>query len=166
VELTEGLEAWVPHLEVHRFPRAGHWVQLDEADAESERLVEWLLRPGALTPQDLDRHRAALARPGALTAALNYYRAAGRRAVRDGVRRALSPPPGRGAPGGDAGQVGAPTLLLWGERDPALGVELTEGLEAWVPHLEVHRFPRAGHWVQLDEADAVSERLVEWLRRP
>ena len=32
-------------------------------------------RPEAFTDDDIERYRVALARPGALTAALNYYRA-------------------------------------------------------------------------------------------
>jgi pimeloyl-ACP methyl ester carboxylesterase len=123
-------------------------------------------RPGALTSADLARHRDALAQPGALTAALNYYRAFGRRLARRAARRTLARLFGgrRAARGEPRTTVQAPTLLLWGERDPALGPRLTEGLERWVPRLEVRRFPEAGHWVQLDEPDAVSEAIVEWVR--
>jgi len=123
-------------------------------------------RPGAMTDTDLARRRDALAQPGALTAALNYYRAFGRRLARRAVRRAIARLfGGAGAGRGErSATVQAPTLLLWGERDPALGVRLTEGLERWVPRLEVRRFPKAGHWVQLDEPDVVSEAIVEWVR--
>jgi pimeloyl-ACP methyl ester carboxylesterase len=31
--------------------------------------------PGAISPEDVERYKAGLARPGALTAAVNYYRA-------------------------------------------------------------------------------------------
>jgi pimeloyl-ACP methyl ester carboxylesterase len=116
-------------------------------------------RPDAITAADLERHRDALAQPGALTAALNYYRAFGRRMLRRALRNGTPAPTDRSA------TVQAPTLLLWGERDPALSPRLAQGLERWVPHLEVHRFHDAGHWVQLDETEAVNDLLIRWLRR-
>ena len=116
-------------------------------------------RPGALTGADLARHRAALAEPGALTAALNYYRAFGRRAAFGGLRRGLA---GRGD--AEPRRIDIPTLLLWGDRDPALSPRLTTGLAPWVPQLRVRHFPDAGHWPQLDAPNAVNEELVGWLR--
>jgi pimeloyl-ACP methyl ester carboxylesterase len=130
-----------------------------------ERMV---LRPGAFTGADRERHREAVAQPGALTAMLHYYRATGRRQARQLagllVRRALGR--GRGAVGVPAPEpaVRTPTLLLWGERDPALSPRLTERLEPWVPTLTVRRFPDAGHWVQLDEWEAVNEAMVGWMK--
>jgi pimeloyl-ACP methyl ester carboxylesterase len=99
--------------------------------------------------KELDRYVAALARPGALTAALNYYRAA----VREKRRGALPPP----------ALIEAPTLVLWGERDPYLGPRLTQGLEEWVRDLRLERFPRAGHWLQVQAAEQVNRALVDFL---
>ena len=115
-------------------------------------------RPGALTDADLELHRAALAQPGALTAALNYYRALGRRVARRGLRGGLAARDARGPR-----PIEAPTLLLWGDRDPALGPRLTTGLAPWVPELRVRHFPEAGHWPQLDAPDAVNAEIVAWL---
>ncbi len=56
------------------------------------------------------------------------------------------------------------TLLLWGERDPALLAANAEGLERWVPDLRVVRVPEAGHWVMLDAAAQVDAALVDFLR--
>jgi pimeloyl-ACP methyl ester carboxylesterase len=103
-------------------------------------------RPGAFTDADLERYREAFARPGALTASLNYYRAAAR------------------YPRPEARPVAAPTLLIWGEKDPHLTVRLTEGLEEWVPDLRVERLPEASHWVAADEPERVSRLLVGFLR--
>jgi pimeloyl-ACP methyl ester carboxylesterase len=128
----------------------------------SERAVSagdwWMLRysferdarPGAFTPADLDRYREAWSQPGAVTAMLNYYRASMRR-----------PPSG----GGGLPPVQAPTLVIWGERDRALGAELAEPARADVPGLErVVRLPDASHWVQHDEPERVSELLIEFFR--
>ena len=116
-------------------------------------------RPDALTAADLDRHRAALAQPRALTSALNYYRAFGRRVARQGLGRGLER-----REAGTVPQVAAPTLVLWGDQDPALSPRLTEGLDRWVPRLRVRHFPEAGHWVHLDAHEAVNREIVDWLR--
>ena len=123
-------------------------------------------RADAFTQRDVERYVKALARPGALTAAINYYRAAGRRTLRRGVRGAMESPRGAPARAPRRTTIDLPTLLVWGERDPVLTPRLTHGLERWVPRIEVHRFPNAGHWVHLDEPAAVNALLTEWLRRP
>lgn len=99
---------------------------------------------------DLARYEEAYAMPGAATAALNWYRAAFRRPG------GLRPMP----------RIEAPTLLIWGERDHALGNELTEGLERYVRDLQVHRIPDASHWVQQDAPDEVSRALLDFLGPP
>jgi pimeloyl-ACP methyl ester carboxylesterase len=103
--------------------------------------------PG-LTPEEVGRYVAAIARPGALTAALNYYRELGRRGP-----LALRP----------ARRIAAPTLVLWGERDQALGVELLDGLDRWVTNLRIQRFPTAGHWLAQQRPAEVSAALLEFL---
>jgi epoxide hydrolase 4 len=106
-------------------------------------------RPGAFTPEDVDAYAQALSAPGALTAALNYYRAN----RSDGIRLARS------------ATVGADTLVLWGERDPALAVALLEGLEHVAPHVQIRRYPDVGHWIQNEAPDEVNRALLEFLVR-
>ncbi|MGH2599418.1 MAG: alpha/beta fold hydrolase, partial [Dehalococcoidia bacterium] len=93
-------------------------------------------RPDAFSDDDIRRYKRALAQPGALTAAINYYRAAFRRDPRTATR--------------DLRPITCPTLLIWGERDRYLSPRLTEGLDRWVPNLRVERIPDASHWVQVD----------------
>ncbi len=57
----------------------------------------------------------------------------------------------------------APTLLIWGERDPALVPQLAAGLERGVPNLRVERIPEATHWVQHEVPDRVNELLAGFL---
>jgi pimeloyl-ACP methyl ester carboxylesterase len=102
-------------------------------------------RPGAFTEDDIDRYVAALARPWALTSAINYYRAAAR-------FKPLRTPD-------YSSRIEAPTLLVWGDRDKYLGRGLTEGLERWVPTLTVAHLPDTSHWV-LEDAPEDVERLV------
>jgi len=131
---------WLPE----RFVAAGDWRGLRQPFEDA--------RPGAFTLADIARYQEAWSQPGAVTAMLNYYRAAMRR------------PPG-GATGRSLAPVQAPTLIIWGERDRHLGAELAEPRPGDVPHLErVVRLPDASHWVQHDEPDRVSELLIDFFR--
>jgi pimeloyl-ACP methyl ester carboxylesterase len=62
-------------------------------------------------------------------------------------------------------KLDVPTLMIWGEQDTALGVELTVGTEDFVSNLTLHRLPNASHWVQQDAPDETNALLREWLRR-
>lgn len=102
------------------------------------------------TSAEVEPYRAAAARPGALTAMLNYYRAL----VQLPDIRAI----------GD-GRVDVPTLMLWGERDVAIDIRVLDGTDQFVPDLTVRRFPHASHWVQQDIPDEINAALQEWLSR-
>jgi pimeloyl-ACP methyl ester carboxylesterase/2-polyprenyl-6-methoxyphenol hydroxylase-like FAD-dependent oxidoreductase len=104
--------------------------------------------PGS-TPEDIERYVAAIARPGALTAAVNHYRALGRQAIRE---------PNRSVP------IEARVQVIWGEQDPYLGVPLAEPDHRWVPNLRLERVPDAGHWVQIDRPELVNGLLLDFLR--
>jgi epoxide hydrolase 4 len=124
------------------------------------RLLRMVLRAGARRPdsfteEDLDRYVEALVGRGDLGGPVGYYRAAGRRALRR-----------LGGTGADADadvRVEQPVLVLWGEHDVALSSRLAEPPADLVPHARVVRFPEAGHWVHLDEAEAVNAELLRFL---
>ncbi len=105
------------------------------------------VRKSAVSDEDLRVYAEALSRPGALTATINYYRAV----VRWGRALPISP-------------ITAPTLLIWGEDDFALGKPLVAGTEAYVPNLRVHLIPNCGHWVQQEALEEVQEVLLDFLR--
>ena len=107
--------------------------------------------PARLSPtpdEDVDRYLAAISRPGALTAMINYYRAAMRMVPFPASRR--FPP------------IHMPTLLIWGCQDRYLTPSLADGLEAWVTRLHVERLPEATHWVQNDAPDKVNRLLGDF----
>ena len=104
-------------------------------------------RPGAFSDEDIERHIDALRPPGALTAAINYYRAVFRDAGRSGQR---------------ARRIDAPVLVLWGDQDKFLGTELAEPGSEWVPNARVRRVPEAGHWIQHDVPELVNDELVRF----
>jgi epoxide hydrolase 4 len=97
----------------------------------------------------LDVYAKAAQRPGAMTAMINWYRAAARH--RDGLK--LS----------NGGKVDVPTLIVWGEADAALGIETLDGTERYVSDLTIRRLPGVSHWVQQEAPEAVNAILREWL---
>ncbi len=102
----------------------------------------------AFTAEDINGYIATLAQPGALTAALRWYRD---NAAADAVQ--LS----------ESARVAGPTLVIWGEQDTTLGLELLDGLERVAPKVRVHRVPRASHWVQNEAPDEVNRVMIEFL---
>ncbi|MFC7228098.1 alpha/beta hydrolase [Salinirubellus salinus] len=111
--------------------------------------------PGAYTESELAVYREAWSQPGALTAMLDYYRAFGRDTVRDLLGRDSAWTAGR--------RVNAPTLLLWGEKDRALGPEVREAFERAVPDCQTERYPTATHWLHAEFPDRVTGDLREFL---
>ena len=110
------------------------------------------VRPGALTAEDIERYIEAIARPGTLTATINYYRALLRY---PGETRALLQ------------RVEAPVLVIWGERDRFLSRRLAEPPHLWVPNLvHVKCLPDASHWVAEDCPLEVNTLLLDFLRSP
>lgn len=108
------------------------------------------VQKSAFPPEVLQHYREAMRKPGALTASLNYY-------------RTLLRHPRRSTSGLFSATVSAPTLLVWGEQDVALDIAMTEGLERWVPNIQVKRIPDSGHWVQQEKPDLVNQYMQEFL---
>ncbi|HTF36341.1 MAG TPA: alpha/beta hydrolase [Myxococcota bacterium] len=96
-------------------------------------------------------YQDAAARPGALSAMLNYYRAL----LRGGGarrQRALGYPP-----------IQTRTLMLWGEEDVALTKATTFGTEQYVRELTLRYLPGVSHWVQQEAPESVNAMLEAWL---
>lgn len=98
-------------------------------------------------PEDLETYKNAVAKRGALTAMLNYYR--------NILHSGFTPR--------KWDKITVPTLLIWGEDDPALGVELTHGTEAYVEDLTVRYIPKCSHWVQQEQPQLVNQYMRQFL---
>jgi pimeloyl-ACP methyl ester carboxylesterase len=57
-----------------------------------------------------------------------------------------------------------PTLLVWGMRDPVFPPAVLEGWRALYPHADVLELPEARHYVQEDEPETITSRIIEFLR--
>ena len=95
---------------------------------------------------DVDEYVRRMREPGAMTAALNWYRAADVGSI-DGL-----------------GPITTPTMYVWSTEDIALG---REAAEATVAHVEgPYRFEvleGVSHWVPEEAADALNRLLLDHL---
>jgi pimeloyl-ACP methyl ester carboxylesterase len=101
----------------------------------------------AFTKADIEAYKDAAAKRGALTAMLNYYRNVWQ-------QRLLS---------FDWSVLEVPTLMIWGEKDQALGKELTYGTEAYVRDFQIKYIPNCSHWVQQEQPQLVNQFMREFL---
>lgn len=144
--LTQLRKSW--YMFVFQLPWLPEYLLLRHSASDVARLILAAAVHKEVFPQQvLNRYREAMSKPGAMTAALNYYR----QLIRGSAFL------------GGQWHVSAPTLLIWGEQDIALGIELTTGLEQWVPNLTIRRIVDSGHWVQQEQADLVNRFLKEFL---
>ncbi len=113
-------------------------------------MLKWdPVNKSAFTPEDIDLYVEAARQPGAMTAAINYYRAIFRVAKED--RREMIQP------------IHLPVLMLWGLTDRYLGPELVDPPPKLVTNVQIVRIPDASHWVQCDAATKVNEEMVRFL---
>lgn len=108
------------------------------------------VRKEAFPDEELRRYVEAIQKPGAATAAINYYRAAFRERLRNGDRHFAT--------------ITCPTLLIWGEEDIALGKELTYDMEQYfTDRFEIKYIPHCSHWVQQEQPELVNQYMSEFL---
>jgi len=129
--------------------RARNFAALDSA------LKNGTVRKGAITEDDMRHFREAFKNPYSISAAINYYRAN----FRSGLM----------ARSGDGEwidrKIAAPTLLIWGEQDFALGKELTYDMNRlFSGPFELRYIADSGHWVQQEQPEQVNAWMREFLQ--
>jgi len=104
-------------------------------------------RTHAFTKEDIEKYKEAWSQPEAVTAMLNWYRAAARYQleITNGLR------------------VQVPTLILWGAKDFALSRRMARPSLDYCDDGRLIFFPEATHWVQHAEADDVNRHLLEFI---
>ena len=104
-------------------------------------------RPGTFSAEDLAQYRDAWSQTGALTAMINWYRAAIRYRTPFADRT-----------------VRVPTRILWGERDKFLIAEMARESLRYCTNRELLTFANASHWLQHEEPEKVSELLIKFFQ--
>lgn len=100
------------------------------------------------TNEDIAEYKKAWSQPGAMTAMINWYRAA--------ALFGLKLP--------EEIRIQAPTLMLWGKQDVALSLHMAQPSIDLCEDGRLVIFENATHWVQHDEAEAVTQQLLDFLK--
>lgn len=101
----------------------------------------------AFTEEDIEEYKKAWSQLRAMTAMLNWYRAAFwyRPQITDDMR------------------VSVRTLILWGVNDVALSRRMARPCLDYCEEGNLIFFPDATHWVQREEADEINRHLLEFI---
>ncbi|MEC4717763.1 alpha/beta fold hydrolase [Noviherbaspirillum sp. CPCC 100848] len=105
-------------------------------------------RKPAFDDEEIDDFVHTLSQPGALKAALDYYRINARPGAMALARHA---------------KTDAPVLVIWGEKDPSLGSFLLEGLQRFAPRIRIQLLRDAGHWAPNEAPAEVNRLLLKFL---
>jgi pimeloyl-ACP methyl ester carboxylesterase len=127
---------WLPEMGM----RANHWRGATLALRGSGKIHTF-------TNEDIKRYKEAWSQPGAITAMINWYRAAARypRQIPKEMR------------------IHVPTLILWGMKDVTLTHRMAHPSLDHCDDGDLIFFPDATHWVQHEVADVVNQFLIDFL---
>src|SRR5215467_8629620 len=102
--------------------------------------------PGVFSDSDLERYKESWARKNALTAMLNWYRAA----IMRPSKLALDP---------DASRVKVPALLIWGKNDQFVGEGMARESLQYCDDGHLEMLESANHWIQHEQSAQVHTLL-------
>lgn len=130
---------WLPEL----------FFQANDYERIASAFRDMAVDKGAFSSADLEAFKDAAAKRGALTAMINYYRN-----IFPGLLLSQT----------SESVLDIPTLMIWGEQDTALGIELTYGTESYVRDFTLKYIPNCSHWVQQEKPDLVNQYMKEFLK--
>src|SRR5688572_4779083 len=153
MSLRQVLRSW--YMFLFQLPRIPEWMISRKNLAAIERtFTNSVIRKGSFSAAEIENYKKALGQPGALTSAINYYRA--------NINR-LASRSSNSAPSNERTRV--PTLFIFAEQDSAILPETVRGVAEHVdaPFREL-RIKDSGHWVQNEAAEEVNAALIEFLK--
>jgi pimeloyl-ACP methyl ester carboxylesterase len=156
--LRQALRSW--YMLFFQLPRVPEWLMSARDFAFVERtLKKTVARPGTFTDADIDVYKKALSEPGALTAAVNYYRANFVSLFFKGQRKKEEDLSDE--------RIRVPTLFIYGEQDHAVVPETVRDVASYIdaPYREV-RIKQSAHWVQNEAVEEVNAALNSFLASP
>jgi pimeloyl-ACP methyl ester carboxylesterase len=105
--------------------------------------------PGVFSDPDLEQYKKSWAKKGALTAMLNWYRAALLR-------------PSKFALDSEASRVKVPALLIWGKNDQFVGEAMARESLQYCDDGHLEMFETATHWIQHEKPAQVNTLLSQF----
>ena len=136
----QGLASW--YMFVFQLPRIPEWLLM----RRNGTMVAELLRRSGQTPPAAERDAQAMSEPGALTAAINWYRAI-----------PLS------NPRANAQKISVPTMYVWSDQDTALLPKAAHDTARYVSgEYRFEILPGVSHWIPDEQPDKLADLLLDW----
>lgn len=136
----QGLASW--YMYAFQLPRIPEWSML----RRNGRLLANSLRQAGQTPAAAERDARAMSEPGALTAAINWYRAIPLSNLRTTTQK-----------------VSVPTLYVWSDQDVALMPKAAHNTGRYVSgEYRFEILPGVSHWIPDEQPDKLADLLLEW----
>ena len=156
MSLRQLLRSW--YMFFFQIPWLPEWlISRQDFRAIERTFTEKLGRKNSFTAEDVARYKDAARQPGALTGAINYYRA--------NVFDRLFARKQQGDANKSNGRVRVPTLFIFGEQDFAILPATVRGLDKYIEaYYHEVRIPDSGHWVQNEAPAEVNAALLEFLK--
>jgi pimeloyl-ACP methyl ester carboxylesterase len=137
----QGLASYYMYL--FQLPGIPEWAML----RRNASFLSKSLRQSGQAPAVAERDAQAMLEPGALTAAINWYRAL-----------PLS------NPGSINQKISVPTLYVWSDRDIALMPKSAYDTGRYVTgEYRFEIMPGVSHWIPDEEPDKLADLLLEWI---
>jgi pimeloyl-ACP methyl ester carboxylesterase len=137
----QSLASWYMYL--FQLPRIPEWSML----RRNGTMMSKLLQQTGQTPAAAERDARAMSEPGALTAAINWYRA-----MALGSPRAINR------------KVSVPTLYVWSDQDTALLPKAAHDTARYVNgEYRFEVLPGVSHWIPDEQPDKLADLLLDWL---
>lgn len=136
------LKSW--YIAFFQIPRLPEWMISRGDYAAGARSLRTSSRPGTFSDADIAEYKQAWKNSGGLTGMINWYRAL--------ARYSPTPPPDS--------RVRMPVRILWGKQDAFLSYRMAEASAALCDQAELTFFDQATHWVQHEEAEAVTREML------
>ncbi len=152
--LRQALRSW--YMLFFQLPLVPEWlISADDFAALERTFKNTVARPDSFTDSDIEVYKKAFREKGALTGAINYYRA--------NFFSLFLPNRDKEKESGDK-RIRVPTLFIYGERDFAIVPHTVRNVGAYVdaPFREV-RVATSGHWVQNEAVAEVNAALKNFL---
>jgi pimeloyl-ACP methyl ester carboxylesterase len=136
----QGLASW--YMFAFQLPRVPEWSMLRRGGT----LLTKSLRQAGQTPAAAERDGRAMSEPGALRAAINWYRA-----MPLSNPRAITQ------------KVSVPTLYVWSDQDIALLPKSAHNTYRYVTgEYRFEIFPGVSHWIPEEQPDKLADLLLDW----
>ncbi len=133
-------------------------------DPTRERLIQWLhsmvFDPAMVTEELINERWEQATEPRTLESARKMYSAKAMKAMGEAAATSDEPPAWS-----MLHKLKAKTLIIWGRDDRVAPLDGALVPMRTIPDVELHVFPKCGHWAMIEQKEAFESTVLGFLRR-